>query len=134
MAKPTKRDILRLRKAVLDGMVSYMKYGAAESETDPDYDPTFDAGYEQADIDRCARIIDELLASLEGVPRVKKDESILKAVKAAVVKLNTLNDRCDGILIETDQREQLCALIIAAAKRAGLVSSVYDITEEWREW
>ena len=134
MPKPTRRDILRLRKAVLDGMVSYMKYGGAESEADPDYDPHFDAGYEQADIDRCARIIDGLLAALEDVPRGKKNEAILKAVKAAVVKLNRLNDRCDGSLIETDQREQLCALIIAAANRAGLVSDVYDITEEWREW
>ena len=134
MAQPTKRDILRLRKAVLDGMVSYMKYGAAESETDPDFDPTFDAEYTQADIDRCARIIDDFLASLEDIPPGKKNESILKAVRAAVIKLNKLNDRCDGLLIETDQLEQLCALIIAAAKRAGLVSSVYDITEEWREW
>jgi hypothetical protein len=134
MAKPTKRDILRLRNAAIDGMVSYMKYGAAESEADPDFDEDFDAGYTQADIDRCAEIVDELLASLENVPQGKENESILNAVKVAVVKLNKLNDRCDGLLIETDQREQLCALIIAAAKRAGLVSSVYDITEQWREW
>ena len=134
MAKPTKRDILRLRKAALDGMVSYMKYGAAESESDPNFDPDFDAGYTQADIDRCARIIDGLLASLEDLPKGKRNESILKVVKAAVLKLNKLNDRCDGGLIETDQREQLCELIITAAKRAGLVSDVYDITEEWRAW
>ena len=134
MGQPTKRDILRLRKAALDGMVSYMKYGAAESETDPDFDPDFDAGYAQADIDKCAQIIDGFLASLENVPQGKKNESILKAVKATVIKLNKLNDRCDGSLIETDQREQLCALIIAAAKRAGLVTDEHDITEEWREW
>ena len=134
MAKPTKRDVLRLRKASLDDMVSYMKYGAAESGTDPDFDPDFDAGYTQADIDRCAKILDEFLSSLEGVPRGEKNDSILKAVKTVVVKLNKLNERCDGLLIETDQREQLCALIIAATKRAGLVSSVHDITEEWREW
>ncbi len=134
MAKPTKRDIVRLRKAAIDGMVSYMKYGAAESEADPDFDEDFDAGYTQADIDRCAKIVDELLASLEGVPETKRNEAILKAVKAAVIKLNKLNDRCDGFLIETDQREQLCELIITAAQRAGLVSSVYDITEQWREW
>jgi len=83
MAKPTKRDILRLRKAALDGMVSYMKYGAAESESDPNFDPDFDAGYTQADIDRCARIIDGFLASLEGLPKGKRNESILKLVKAA---------------------------------------------------
>ena len=134
MAKPTKRDVLRLRKAAIGGMVSYMKYGAAESEADPDFDEDFDAGYTQPDIDRCAAIIDELLASLESVPEPKRNGTILKAVKAAVVKLNRLNDRCDGSLIETDQREQLCELIITAARQAGLVSSVYDITEEWREW
>ena len=134
MAKPTKRDILRLRKAALDGMVSYMKYGAAESESDPNFDPDFDAGYTQADIDRCARIIDGFLASLEGLPKGKRNESILKLVKAAVLKLNKLNERCDGALIETYEREQLCELIITATKRAGLVSDVYDITEEWRAW
>ena len=58
----------------------------------------------------------------------------MKAVKTAVVKLNKLNDRCDGSLIETDQREQLCELIITAARGAGLSSDKYDITEEWREW
>ena len=134
MGKPTKRDIIRLRKAALDGMVSYMKYGAAESEADPDFDEDFDAGYSQADIDWCTKIVDELLAILEGVPEADKNGAILRTVKAAVVKLNKLNDRCDGSLIETDQREQLCELIIAAAQRAGLVSDVYDITEEWREW
>ena len=108
--------------------------GGAESETDPDFDPDFDAEYTQVDIDRCAKIIDGFLASLEDIPKGKEHGSILKAVKAAVTKLNKLNDRCDGTLIETDQREQLCELIITAAKRAGLVSSVYDITEEWREW
>jgi hypothetical protein len=134
MAKPTKRDILRLRKAALDSMVSYMKYGAAESESDPDFDPAFDAGYMQADIDRCARIVDGFLASLEDLPKGKRNESILKVVKAAVLKLNRLNARCDGVLIETYQREQLCELIISAARRGGLESDVYDITEQWRAW
>ena len=129
----TKREILRLRKALLDGMTNYMKYGGAASETDPDFDPNFDAEYTQADIDRCAKIIDEFVAALESAPK-GKNEAILKAVKAAVIKLNKLNELCDGFLIETDQREQLCPLIIAAAKRAGLVSTVDDITEEWREW
>jgi hypothetical protein len=134
MTKPTKRDILQLRNAALAGMVDYMNLGGAASEADPEFDPTFDAGYTQADIDRCARIIDEFLASMESVPHQQKNNFILKAVRTAVVKLNKLNDRCDGSLIETDQREQLCALILAAARRAGLVSAEYDITEKWRKW
>lgn len=134
MSKPTKREVLRLRKAVTDGMTSYMNFGGAENERDPDYDPDFDAGYTQADVDRCGVILDEFLTALERVPEEGKNEAILKAVKAVVVKLNKLNGRCDGVQIETDQREQICGLIIAAAKRAGLVSDKYDITEEWREW
>jgi hypothetical protein len=132
MAKPTKREILKIKKATIDGMVSYMKYGGAENEDDPDFDPDFDAGYRQVHINRCAKIIEEFLASLDSVE--KKNEAILKVVKKAVVKLNRLNEQCDGCLIETDQREQLCELIISAAKRVGLVSTVYDITEEWRDW
>ena len=147
MAKPTKREILKIKNAVIDGMVSYMQ--GCEDEDDPDFDPNFDAGYKQVHINRCAKIIDEFLAALENVPKLrgspgaakpaqarlaKQHEAIMKAVKTAVVKLNRLNEQCYGCLIETDQREQLCELIISAAKRAGLVSTVYDITEEWRDW
>jgi hypothetical protein len=54
---------------------------------------------------------------------------------ASVFRSHTVLSWCgDGCFIETDQREQLCPLIIAAAKRAGLVSDVNDITEGWREW
>ncbi len=132
MARPTKRELNQLRASFIAGLVSYMNYGGATDEADPDFDPDFDPGYIQADINRCAKIVDELLASLESVAE-KKSESILKAVKTAVIKLNKLNDQCDGGLLETDQREQLCAIILAAAKRAGLASD-HDITEEWREW
>jgi hypothetical protein len=45
-----------------------------------------------------------------------------------------LNEQCDGSMIETDQREQLCELLITAASNAGLVSTQYDITEKWRDW
>jgi hypothetical protein len=57
----------------------------------------------------------------------------MAATERAVPALNELNDRCDGCLIETDQREQLCDILIAAAKNAGLDSDE-DITEAWREW
>ena len=34
-----KSELQVLKNAAIDGMVSYMKYGGAESESDPDYDP-----------------------------------------------------------------------------------------------
>jgi hypothetical protein len=51
-----------------------------------------------------------------------------------ILRLNKLNEECDGSLIETDQREDLAKLINLAAKHAGLESSADDITYKWREW
>jgi hypothetical protein len=127
-------EILEMKRSLLDGITQYMKYGGATDASDPDYDPDFDAGYTQAHIDRCGQIIDTYLVALENVGGENVNERILEAVKVAVLDVNQLNDECDGGMIETDQREQLCALIIAAAAHAGLVSSEYDITEPWREW
>ena len=127
-------ELVELKKAIIDGMFSFMKYGGADDENDPEYDPEYDAGYTQRHIDQCSRIIDEFFGALANIPNLTRNESILKAVKAAVVKLNKLNEKYDGSIIETDQREQLCELIITAAKHAGLNSDVDDVTEEWREW
>jgi hypothetical protein len=114
-----------------------MKLGGAEDEADPDYDPGFDAGYTQAEIDRSAKIIDTYLASLANAANVsaaRKEDSIMAAVKAAVLDFNKLNAECEQPIIETDQREMLCELIISAALEAGLEPEEYDITEQWREW
>jgi hypothetical protein len=50
-----------------------------------------------------------------------------------VLALNALNARCHDHLIETDQREHLCALIGQAAIARG-VGSGQDLTAEWRAW
>jgi hypothetical protein len=127
------RDVRELETRLIDGMIHYMRYGGAEDADDPSYDPEFDPGYTQEHVTRCAEIVDTYLSSLAEVPARSKNPGIIDAVKKAVLDLNALNDTCGGGLIETDQREQLCALIIAAAKRAGLETDG-DITEEWREW
>jgi hypothetical protein len=134
MAQQISQEILKLKQKIIDGMVSYMQYGGADDENDPEYDPDFDAGYTQKHIDRCSALIDEFLASMEKTPEVLKNKYIMTAVKKTVLKLNKLNEGCDCSLIETDQREDICKLINSAARHAGLESSADDITEEWREW
>ena len=134
MKQKMNQEILELKDSAIDDMVDYMKYGGAEDENDPEYDPEFDAGYTQEHVDRCLAIVDEFLDSLEKPPEAKKNEYILAAAKKTVLKLNKLNEECDYSLIGTDQREDLAELINLAAKHAGLESSVYDITEEWRDW
>jgi hypothetical protein len=134
MAQQMGQEIFKLKQKIIDGMVSYMRYGGADDENDPEYDPEFDAGYTQKHIDRCSALIDEFLASMGKTPEVQKNKYIMTAVKKTVLKLNKLNEGCDCSLIETDQREDICKLINSAARHAGLESSANDITEEWREW
>jgi hypothetical protein len=129
-----KDEIKRLKHELIDDMISYMKFGSAEHENDPDYDPEFDAGYTQQDVEQCGELLDRFFQSIEHISEQEKNAAILETVKTTVLGLNQLNDACDGRLIETDQREQLCEIIILTAREAGLVSSQDDITEAWREW
>ncbi len=133
MTRQQKSELQGLKQAAIDGMVSYMRYGAAEIENHPDYDPTFDAGYSQEHVDRCSKIVDTYLDAVGAMRETGADPEILSEAKKAVTSLNNLNEVCGGSLIETDQREQICRLMITAAKYAGLTLDG-DFTEEWREW
>jgi hypothetical protein len=128
------QEILEVKRALIDGMIEYMKYGGTVDENDPEYDPEFDAGYTQEHVDRCSEIIDDFLALLEKAPEAQKNKYLMAAVKKTILRLNKLNEKCDGSLIETDQREDLAKLINLAATQAGLGSSADDITYKWREW
>lgn len=128
------QDFYELKKSIISQMTDYMKFGGAEDESDHDYDPNFDSGYTQEEINQCEKLLDLFLTSLEKLPETSKNEYILDVVKKVVFGLNKLNEDCDYSLIETDQREDLCELIITASKKAGLESNEDDVTEEWREW
>jgi hypothetical protein len=122
-----KEEILKVKRDLIDEIIERMKYGGAVDENDPDYNPEFDAGYTQKHVDRCSEIIDDFLASLEKTPeKAGQNEYIMDAVKKTILNLNELNEECDGNLILTGQREDLCKLIDLAAS--------HDITWEWREW
>ena len=68
-------ELLELKKKAIDEMVGYMKYGAAEDENDPEYDPDFDAGYTQKHVDQVRKILDEFLSSLEADSDAKQRRS-----------------------------------------------------------
>lgn len=118
-------DYVELKGEILDGMRSYMEDLA---------DSGADAGYAAADIDQCERIIDRFLDAIGAATDHADPFAARAAVKQAVLALNTLNARCGYALIETDQRESLCELILAAAGDAGAARPEEDITEPWREW
>lgn len=106
-------------------MFTYMK-----TSEDPGYG--YACGYTKKHIDRCAKITREFLQKLSEIPK-GQTQKILTEVKRVVVRLNKLNASCDNALIETDQREELCQLILTAAHKAGL-KGAEDVTSKWREW
>ena len=115
---------LKKRKAKLViGMIEYLNAGEED----------FNPGYTEADIEKCEVVLDSFLASLEKLEQDPAESEIMECVKYVVTKLNKINDRTGGSLIETDQREQLWAYIDYAARGSGL-KKPGDITEEWRRW
>ena len=91
-----------------------------------------EAGYTSADIGECSRILDAYLATLEDADAGDED-AVMGAMEFTVRSLNSLNARCNGHLIETDQRAQLRDLILSAASERG-VGTGADLTKQWREW
>jgi hypothetical protein len=122
MPNVPEESLAAVRARLQAGMIGYL-----EDEDDDDDDG--DAPYTRADIDECMRIVDTYLVEV----RRTAPTGLLPLVRDAVLRLNALNDRCEGALIETDQREDLCQILLVAARSAGMKEQG-DVTEPWREW
>lgn len=90
-----------------------------------------DSNYDESDIETCDEILDQFLSTLADVT---DKSAALDLVKQTVFALNSLNEACNGDLIETDQRESICELINRAGAARGFNSDDEDVTERWREW
>ena len=119
-------SITEIKQRLIEGMIQFMNGDPEEP------DDNFDCGYTSDDVDRCSSIIDAYLNDVAAKKGAAESE-ILIAIKTAVLQLNDLNDKCGGGLIETDQREDLCEILLVAAQQNGLTTTE-DVTEEWREW
>ncbi|MCQ4139530.1 hypothetical protein [Chryseobacterium sp. EO14] len=87
--------------------------------------------YSQNDIDECISILSEYTTK---ILKTHSREEAMLIVKSTVLKLNTLNEKCNFSLIETNEREQITEIIILASHKMKYNSLNEDITEEWREW
>lgn len=120
-------EFIELQGSIVDGML-------AQLEADEDSGRVPDMGYTAQDVDRCAAILADYLAAVLH-PSLHGDKAAVMAqVQAVVEAINQLNADTDHNLVEPEQRMQLCELIIAAARQAGVADEEGDITEEWREW
>lgn len=79
------------------------------------------------------RLIEQLAELSEAAPENDKLEAFRQAVEA----LNRMNE-ANEILIETDEREDMCKLFNLVATAAGIDPSKYGHGEgpasEWRDW
>jgi len=101
----------------------------------------FDYGLDQytpENIDSAKAILDRLIDDLCSVGEDASEAVKVSYFKTSVEALNDLNDKIDGCLIETGEREELCDLFDAIASAVGLDPSQYGdgdgIASEWRDW
>lgn len=87
--------------------------------------------YSEKDVEKCLTLIDTFL---DDIAQSESKENGMKMVKKLILELNELNEKCNGNLIETEQREQIASIVILAGHLKGYNGEDEDITEEWREW
>ena len=118
MDKQQAADLAERRRELSRRLKSPLQNGTA-------YDYTND------DVDDCVEIIADLVAMIDSS---RDFGAILANVQSMVLRLNQVNSRCHGYLIEWEQREQICEIINRAARYANVGEFTRDLTEGWRNW
>lgn len=111
------RDLLIKIEALKISMISYMENAEPE--------------YAKEDVNKCVEILHHYIENMVNASS-KKDG--MEIVESTILELNSLNEKCGGQLIETNEREQIAEIIITTGNRKGYNSKEEDITEKWREW
>lgn len=100
--------------------------------------------FPDAFIDRTELLLKEFVAAIGQCSSSASDfPQVMRSVETLVVALNKVNEDFDHGVIETDEREELCAFIdevivergidieaLAAAQNCGR----HEITDQWRDW
>ena len=120
----TNEEIKVMVTTLISEMTEYLDFFEDDNSTDI---------YSPEDINKCEAIINTYLSYLFTEKRT--NEEIIAQVEITVKELNALNEKCKYSLIETEQREQLCTIIIEAARLCNYqFPDDEDITFEWRNW
>lgn len=117
MALRDQSEIQRTLSSLTNGMIDYITPGKTR--------------YTKDHVEKCHQI---LIAHLNSLDQTQTRTQAMDLVKTTVLQLNTLNREAGHELIETDQREEICAILIKAGALKGFNGEHEDVTEEWREW
>jgi len=85
------------------------------------------------DVEECDQILSNFIAEVLNHEQNKDFSWLSSKVETLVKTLNHLNEKHANQLIESDQREDLCALITLILEHCGHRDKG-DITEAWRTW
>lgn len=89
--------------------------------------------YLKKDVEEFDEILSSFIKEVAQSPHRSDLSWVYSMVEALVKYLNELNLKHAHQLIETHQREDICALIDLVVKHAGHQFQG-DITENWRQW
>ena len=118
-------DIIKFKTMLSDDVIGLMLNFMEECGED--------ASFTREDVENCEKILSHYLESLAALVN-PDDQEIMDCVQETVLELNELNEDTDYAMIETEERENIWALIQTSAVECGLQNPADDITEEWREW
>lgn len=100
----------------------------------------YDSGlvqYTEENCNKAQKIFDDLIDELTGIGANATENQKKELFEKSILALNQLNETVEG-LIETEEREELCALINKITIVCGLDPKRYGdgegLASEWREW
>ncbi|MBE6585586.1 MAG: hypothetical protein E7645_03565 [Ruminococcaceae bacterium] len=120
----------RLTDEVVTPMQEYLKLCLSDGG---------EADFSEKHIEKCAELVrtyGKTLSQLSDSQGAARDKKIMAAVKKLILALNKLNEKTDYAMLETDERENICALVQDFAVACGLtdIPEDGDVTGEWREF
>jgi len=89
--------------------------------------------YTNGDVLACDQVLTAFINDVAASEERFNYSWVVAKVEGLVKSLNEMNLKHDNQLIETNQREDLCALIELVVLASGHAYK-HDITEAWREW
>lgn len=110
-------EIIEISKRLKEGMLDFISPG--------------ESSYTEEDVEKCMNLITNYI---QEIGNADTEDLGMKIVEKTILSLNDLNENCEYELIETDQSEDIVAIMILVGSINGLNSIEEDITEEWREW
>ena len=119
------KEVMTQNKQQLNSQVNDLKVSMME------YLESSNPSYMQDDIDECISILNNYL---EKISRTKSKKEGIDVIKSTVIQLNNLNNKTDGQLIETMERDMIVNILLTESHKRGYNRLDEDLTEEFREW